>query len=282
MSRKKKKSRQAVGNISKLGTSIRARQVDRALMLLDDQIAQSDYAGALNTGQKLLGYLPPKSAEYVKTLGAIGLAHGRLHHYPEAYDAFDQALALEPDTPSLLYYHGIMSGFTDRLGQAVRELERAVALLDKSDPLAYDAEGALKASIKDARREMRKRGPNFTLDQLIEQEALYRQGKELMAAQKWEEAEQAWRRSIALGDCYPQPWGNIGFCLIKQQRYDEAEAALKRALVIDRHYLVAQVNLDALEKIRQGEHVATGRLVDSYEGNKAKKKLILNEESLEQ
>jgi Tfp pilus assembly protein PilF len=103
-----------------------------------------------------------------------------------------------------------------------------------------------------------------------------------MAAQKWEEAEQAWRRSIALGDCYPQPWGNIGFCLIKQQRYDEAEAALKRALVIDRHYLVAQVNLDALEKIRQGEHVATGRLVDSYEGNKAKKKLILNEESLEQ
>lgn len=251
MSRKKKKSRQAVGNISKLGTSIRAQQVDRALMLLDDQMAQSDYAGALNTAQKLLAYLPRKSADYVKTLGAIGLAHGRLHHYPEAYDAFDQALALEPDNPSLLYYHGIMSGFTDRLGQAVRELERAVALFDKSDPLAYDAQGALKASIKDARREMRKRGPNFTLDQLIEQENHFQRGLKYMENRQWEEAEEAFRRSIEMGDCLPQPWGNLGGCLIMQGRYDEAEAALKRALEIDPRYTIAKKNLADLPEMRR-------------------------------
>ncbi len=31
-----------------------------------------------------------------------------------------------------------------------------------------------------------------------------------------------------MGDCLPQPWGNLGICLMMQERYDEAEAALKR------------------------------------------------------
>jgi hypothetical protein len=41
------------------------------------------------------------------------------------------------------------------------------------------------------------------------------------------------------------------------------------------------MNLVALEKIRQGEQVSTGRLVESYEGNKMKKRLVLDEEKLE-
>jgi hypothetical protein len=38
--------------------------------------------------------------------------------------------------------------------------------------------------MKDAQKAMKKRGPNFTLDQLIEQESLNLQGLELAKAQK--------------------------------------------------------------------------------------------------
>ena len=51
-----------------------------------------------------------------------------------------------------------------------------------------------------------------------------------------------------MGDCLPQPWGNLGICLMMQERYDEAEEALKRALVIDPKYAIAKNNLAALPK----------------------------------
>jgi tetratricopeptide (TPR) repeat protein len=98
---------------------------------------------------------------------------------------------------------------------------------------------------------MKMRGPNFTLDQLIEQEDHFQRGLELMQVGKWEEAGQAFQVAIAMGDCLPQPWGNLGMCFIMQERYDEAEAALKRALVIDPKYAVAKQNLAALPETRR-------------------------------
>ena len=53
--------------------------------------------------------------------------------------------------------------------------------------------------------EMALRGPDFTLDQLIEQEDLFQNGLQL------KEAEQAFQASIAMGDCLPQPGGNLGY-----------------------------------------------------------------------
>jgi len=95
------------------------------------------------------------------------------------------------------------------------------------------------------------RGPHFTLDQLIEQEDHFQNGLQLVEAGQWQEAEQAFRASIDMGDCLPQPWGNLGISLIMQERYDEAEAALKRALVIDPKYTLAKKNLAALPTIRR-------------------------------
>lgn len=110
---------------------------------------------------------------------------------------------------------------------------------------------ALKFGRKLAKDSLKLRGPNFTLDQLIEQEDLFQQGLKLMEVGKWSEAEQAFRASIAMGDCLPQPWGNLGLCLMMQERYDEAEAALKRALVIDPKYALAKNNLAMLPEIRR-------------------------------
>jgi len=64
-----------------------------------------------------------------------------------------------------------------------------------------------------------------------------------MEASQWDEAKQALQASIAMSDCLPQPWGNLGICLMMQERYDEAEEALKRALVIDPNYSIAKKQL---------------------------------------
>ena len=77
------------------------------------------------------------------------------------------------------------------------------------------------------------RGPHFTFDQLIAQEELFQQAVQMMAQHRWAEAEPIFRQSIAMGDVLPQPWGNLGICLLMQRQFDAAEAALRRALEID-------------------------------------------------
>src|SRR6266699_2263568 len=111
---------------------------------------------------------------------------------------------------------------------------------------------------------------DFTLDQLIEQEDLFQQGLKFMEAWKWEEAGQAFQASIDLGDCLPQPWGNLGICLLMQERYDEAEAALKRALVIDPTYTLAKDNLELLADTRRTGLPDTVAINQPFKGSKLK------------
>jgi tetratricopeptide (TPR) repeat protein len=63
---------------------------------------------------------------------------------------------------------------------------------------------------------------------------------------------------IELGDYLSQPHGNVGLALLMQQKYDEAEAAFKRALEIEPDYDLAQRNL----AIRQSGHIPKFSLRD--------------------
>lgn len=86
------------------------------------------------------------------------------------------------------------------------------------------------------------REPDFTVDQLIEHEKLFQQGLLLMGSERYEKAGQAFQASIALGDCLPQPWGNLGACLMMQEHYEESEAAsflsAEKPEIIGNDYLV--------------------------------------------
>lgn len=98
--------------------------------------------------------------------------------------------------------------------------------------------------------ELALRGAGFTLGQLVEQQELFRRGNQLSGEGMWIEAEECFRKSIAISDCLPQPQGNLGICLSMQGRFDEAEAAYWRALEIEPGYTLAQQNLKLLEHQR--------------------------------
>ena len=86
-------------------------------------------------------------------------------------------------------------------------------------------------------------------------------------------AEKAFQRVIGMGDCLPQPWGNIGTCLIMQARYDEAEAALKRALKIDPRYAIAKQNLALLPETRRTGPPKMVGMLDPFKGTKLKQEI---------
>jgi len=244
MSKKSKRAKQNKGSYSQI------QQVDKWISLASHQVQAytKNYAGAIDTCQRLLSYLPQKSPKRVQVLDYLGTAYGMLQDFPQSYEAYTEALSISPHDAVLWYNRGFSSRFTLRIGQSVRDFERAEMA-------------------------MKERGPNFTLDQLIEQESRYQLGLKHMEAGEWEEAIQAFRHSIEMADILPQPWGNIGVCLIMQERYDEAEEALKRALEIYPQYAIAKRNLAALPETRRtGPPKAIG-MTEPFKGSKLKQSL---------
>ncbi len=271
MSRKLKQSKHK----KKFTTS--SSQVDRYLDLIGHQIFQGNYFEAVSNCERLLNYLPRHAPQRVDVLAQLGTAQGMLQNFPQSYTAYTEALSLDPNDAELWFNRGMASRFTSRFGRSLRDYERAKELNTRPE-LAKKLEEELRFARELAGKTLKLRGPDFTLDQLIEQEDLFQDSLQLMEAGEWEEAEQALQASVAMGDCLPQPWGNLGICLMMQERYDEAEAALKRALVIDPRYTLAKNNLAALPETRRTGPPAMVDIRDPFKGSKLKQSITFIKE----
>lgn len=244
MSKKSKPAKRKKAAVSQV------QQTDKWMALAGQQMLGGDYAAAIETCQRLLSFLPQKSLQRAEVLDYLGTSQSMLQNFPESYEAYTEALSINPRDAQFWYNRGLAARFNMRIGQSLRDIERAVEL-NTNPTLTKQFGNALKDSQKFARMALKMRGPDFTLDQLIEQEGYYQDGLKHMIAGDWEEAVQAFQLSIAMRDCMPQPWGNTGICLMMQERYDEAEAALKRALEIDPRYRIAKQNLALLPETRR-------------------------------
>jgi tetratricopeptide (TPR) repeat protein len=252
-------------------------QADKYLDLIGHQIIQGNYPEAVAECERLLNYLPPYAPQRVDVLAQLGTAHAMLQNFPQSYEALTEALALDPKDADIWYNRSISSRFTLRFGRALRDIERAIELNTRSELTERFAED-LKFSREMAEKSIKLRGPDFTVDQLIEQEELFQQGLTLMEDRKWEKSGQAFRASIAMGDCLPQPWGNLGGCLMMQERYDEAEEALQRALVIDPEYAIAKDNLAALTRFRRTGPPAGVAINEPFKDSKLKQSITFIKE----
>ena len=135
--------------------------------------------------------------------------------FEDAYQAFDEAVQIDPDEAYLWFNYGLACLHTSRTGKSVPALERAVELEGQGEMADRFGE-QLDFSRQIAESELATRGPDFSLDRLIKQQELFQQGLQLTAGRKWAKAEEVYREAIAMGDCLPQPWGNLGICLVSK------------------------------------------------------------------
>jgi tetratricopeptide (TPR) repeat protein len=257
--------------------TISSTRVDAEISFISQQMLQKDYVGAVASCERLLNYLPQRSLQRAEVLDLFGTAHAMLQNFPQSYEAYTEALSIDPNNAEFWFNRAMASRFTSRFGRSFRDYERA-GQLNTFPELTGKIEKELKFSSKMVERSLKLRGPDFTLDQLIEQEDLFQSGLKHMEEGEWAEAEQAFQASIAMGDCLPQPWGNLGICLMMQERYDEAEAALKRALVIDPRYTIAKRNLKALPETRRTGPPEMIGLNDPFRSSKLKQSIVFLEE----
>jgi tetratricopeptide (TPR) repeat protein len=235
----------------------RAHQAQALIEHAATQLSSGDYAGTLQTCQVALPLTSGRPFQRVEVLNCSGTASLLLKQFDAAYDAFSQAVRLLPNDPYLWYHRGLASRFTMRSGQALRDFQQAAAL-EGDGQMAPQYAQAVQHSEQLVQQHLAMRGPDFTIDQLVAQEEQFQQAVEQMAADEWATAERTLRQVIALADGPPQPWSNLGTCLLMQQRYAEAEEAYQRALEIDPANENARHNLEMLAEIRRtgGQPVA--------------------------
>src|SRR5690242_8961107 len=103
MSKKAKRSKQK----KKVTTS--SSQVDKLFDLIGHQLLQGDYTGAVASCERLLNYLPQHAPLRIDALAQLGSAHAMLQNFPQSYEAFTEALALQPNNPELWYNRSLAS-----------------------------------------------------------------------------------------------------------------------------------------------------------------------------
>jgi lipoprotein NlpI len=232
------------------GWLVGKQQIDDMLAKASSQLAAQDYDGAVRTSKRILQYVPQKDKIRAEALGMIGMAYALQKKFEESYQTLSEAVRINPEDSYLLFNRGLSARFTSRTGQSFQDFQR-VAGMKKDKMIEGKIEHELEFAKKIAESEMRLRSKDFTLDQLVEQQELFQRGNQLSGQGNWQEAEAAFRKSIAMGDCLPQPWGNLGICLVMQNRFDEAEDAYKHALKLDPKYKLAKENLAALDYWRE-------------------------------
>lgn len=248
------------------------RDIDRWLDRATQQLVAADYESVIATAQRVLRAPVASQEQRAEALERLGAAYTMLQRYTEAYTVISAALTIEPDNPMLWYNRAMASRFTMRLGLSLRDFEQAQEL-DADGVLAERLREDLPLARSMVASSLKLRGPGFTHDQLITQEELFQEAAEVLSQHRWGEAEALFRQVIAMSDCLPQPQGNLGLCLMMQRRFDEAEAALRRALEIDPKYAIARQNLMGLPLVRASGNLPEIRVSSPFEGQKIKQTL---------
>jgi Flp pilus assembly protein TadD len=253
----------------------RPQRVEAWLSKAEDHIVNQAYDGAVQTARQVLRHVTEGSKPYGEANYHLGVALAMLQDFRGSREALSRALEVEPDNASAWYNRALSNRFLLRTGEALRDVERAVELEENPQSRrVYEEERAFIRDIVERQRAMR--GPDYTVDQLIEEQRTFWRGVHLMEAEAWEEAESVFRHVIDLGNVPHQPWGNLGACLIMQERYDEAEEALRKALEINPDYAIARQNLMILPVIRKVGPSAM-RMSDVGAGRKAKQDMLFIE-----
>lgn len=230
-------------------TSI-TRQINSTLEQAVAAMQDGQYERAILLCNGVLVLAPAHSFVRAEVLNTLGAAQMMTHRFHEAYQTFSEAVQILPADAYLWYNRGFASRYTMRFGQSLLDFEQAVVQEGNGSAAGHYREVAQQAANL-AQQYLQMRRPGFTLEQLIEQEDQFQQAVQAMEAEQWGQAEEHLRRVIWMSDNLPQPWCNLGVCLMVQGNYAAAERALERALALKPDYEHARENMAVLRAMQQ-------------------------------
>lgn len=210
-------------------------------------------------------------------LGNLGTAYSRMHKLPEAIECYRRAAALDPGNADVARNLGSVLLKARQFSDAIAPLRRALELGPPAWTVHMNLAIALLKSDHEAEAEKH-------FNQVLEQQPSHRQALaglgQILLKQKnaGERAVECWRKLTVIEPENPSIHNNYATALKGLKRFDEAEAACRRALSIYPGFKPALCNLglilastgrfeEAREYLRQAvsEEVAQDSAFDAHE-----------------
>ncbi|MFW5874556.1 MAG: tetratricopeptide repeat protein [Verrucomicrobiota bacterium] len=168
----------------------------------------------------------PDSAE-------VHFGFGCLHNFENdterAAVAFGRSVELKPDHRASLYNYAVCQSQLGELGPAIRALRECLRLApDADDALTQDAKEELTEIEQSVREHL-----NIEPDRFLQADHLIREAQEHVKTEQWEAAEPLFRQATELAPACDSYWAAYAMCLRKLERFDEAIAAIDRALELN-------------------------------------------------
>lgn len=186
-----------------------------------------------------IGIAGAESADYWYQKGLLLRSQSK---YPEAIQAFDQALQLNPDNPYYWNEKGTVLGDSGQWHEAIAAFDTALAK-DPGFSVGHTNKCWAYLNLEQYPEALTSCNVSITLypnDAM----AWNNLGDAYRNLERNDEAMMAWDKAIDLNPYLIYAWENKGEMLLKTGKRDEAIAALKKGLAIDPNYPRLQVLID--------------------------------------
>lgn len=236
------------------------RKSSRAVSMRGWEIAQMHYAkgeDALDSGdvETAIGEfsLSLRRDPYLDTAYfGMGTAYAMSQEPDEAYRYLKHAIELNPGEE--VYYHNLGNVCLQlmRIGEAYRCYQKYLKLAPDGDQ-AKEMRKKVKLIEKGMRKDAQERNLELSIEEILEQEAIFQAGFDKMSHGSYDEAIACFERVLQVDPNHHQSYGNMGVALMGKGDYERAEQMLRKALQLEPSYEPAKRNLLACQRRAQSE-----------------------------
>ena len=204
--------------------------------------------GDIHTGRSIISRLMEGHPNNYLVAYANGLCHVHEAQFDEAIAAFEAAIQIYPYCEEAYYNLGVTYKQKFNIPKTVAAFRKTIEVGDPHDVFVKYA----SSNLRDLERVIFE-NYRLPIDTYIKSHELFDQGFDAMQDKCDEQAIALFTASLAICDKNPQCHGNIGICLARLGRKDEALKAFTLALEIDPDYEPAMVNMAIVEQLPEGE-----------------------------
>lgn len=227
-------------------------EVDKALELVEKD--QMDQALAI------LEVLYEKHPEYHMVQYGMGILNAFKKNNDKAIECFKKAIEIFPYFVEAHFNLGVAYQKKLDMANTVLSMQKVVEIGNPGEPHVMHA----KKMMRNLEQSFMK-NDGVSLDDYMKNQSVFEHAVAEMEAGRLEHAIEGFMKSLKVMKNHPQSHGNLGICLAKLGKKEEALKAFDKTLEIDPAYEVAAYNKSLTEKLKEGE-VLGGKIgsVDYY------------------
>lgn len=179
---------------------------------------------------KAMEAAPDGTPMRAKAVWMLGTLFAMKKNWTHAYILHSEAVRLDPTQPEYWFNLGLTCMNRSMIANAGRAWTRCMEL-DPDDYVAGIVNESLPEIHADIEDHLAGR-PHMTLATMAEHEVLYQRSLAYMDEDEVETARRGFLRCTEIDPLHHRSWGNLGAALAVLREFDQAEAALARALSI--------------------------------------------------